>query len=338
MRDIKAFWTGTGLSVLMMMMGGCDSSEVVQNSSETKPTIGAQSAQDSSEFDRELIAAKNGNADPVRREQAMMAILDKYGVAYPKANALGYSQATEAADGLAASGSAAAKSAAASFFALRRDFTASYDIQTFSDLQWVGAHSSLGIAVVGTTANVDPFLVAYTTEGSPPAQTVKVIGYSDDIGSANRNSVITWTNNTNAVQNVFFVAFAYSTSTRGQANIIVNANGGSESHTNAVIGGLKQFGGNPLPAEPANCFPSSTRISLQQVSGIRSGYALIVDTRAMRGGLISTDTPNQTRLLDLGWIAYNPYPSLALVFRPTAGVANDASWRFIQKDIYSCVN
>jgi hypothetical protein len=340
MRDFKVFLTGTGLSVLMMAVGGCNSSESIQNSQEAGPTLGAKSTQDSSEFDRELIAAKNGNAIPARQEQAMMAILDKYGVAYPKAHTLSFTQATEAVEGLPTSGSAAAKSAAASFSALRRDITSSWDIQTFSHFRKVNPNSSLGIAVLGNTDNVDPFLVAYLKEGSSSAETIKVIGYSDDIGSANRNSVISWTNNTNAVQTVWYAAFAYSTATGGFATIVANSNGTGTTFGNARIGGLKQFGGNPLPAAPSNCFPSATRLSLQVLSGgFSDAYALVVDTQAMKGGLLHVNSAAPTQLHELPWIVHNPYPSFVLLFRNTTGAANDpSSWRFIQRDIYSCVN
>jgi hypothetical protein len=155
------------------------------------------------------------------------------------------------------------------------------------------------------------------------------------------NSVITWTNNSNSTQNVWYVAFAYSTATRGQAFIQVNANGGQESHTNAVLGGLTQYAVNPLPAVPGNCFPSATRIRSSNCRGQnprRLWQALVVDTGAMRGGLINVDAPNQTRLFELPWIASNPYPSFALLYRHTAAVPNDGGWRFLQKDIYSCVN
>jgi hypothetical protein len=179
-------------------------------------------------------------------------------------------------------------------------------------------------------------VVGHTANG----ETIKGIGYSDDIGSANRNSVITWTNNTNVVQKVWYVAFAYSPATAGRATILASSNGSSTIFGQAKIGGMVKFGGNPLPAEPANCRPNSTRLSLQITGGdSQSGYALIVDTQAMKGGFLHVDLANPTRLHDLPWIAQNNYPNFALLFRTTTGVGGElAAWRFIQRDIYACVN
>jgi len=334
MGDFKAFWTGTGIAVLMMAMGGCDTSERVQDPSGAGPTVGAKGIDDSSPFDRELIAAKNGNADPARREQAMMAILEKYGVRYPQANAGSTNPIPEASGSLSASSPALAKSAAAP--AVRRDLSvSSADFETFVNHEFVGPHQTLALVAIGGAANVDPFLVAYIKEGNYPNNPVQVIGYNDDVSSDNRNSRIIWTNNSDAQQLVEIAAFAYSTAGRGRATVYQIVDGSARIF-NGAIGGMHQYGATPPPAVPSRCVPFWTNISLQRTSGTGWSNALVVDTKAMRGGLLAADDRFPATQMDLPGNVDNPYPSFVLLYSNT-GVAV-SNYRFIQKDIYSCVN
>jgi hypothetical protein len=345
----KSFWAGSGLSALMLVMGGCDTGERAQDPAGPNPTIGATDLTGSSEFDRELIAAKTGNEDPARREQAIRAVLDKYGVAYPHADEPAQPLPAEATDGAEPVGRAAAKTAfiSSAWNPLRRDFTATNDIHTFWNSVRVENGESYVAAAIGNTASVDPFLVAYYYEDENSSPLVKVVAYNDDISGDNRNSRISWTNNTGTVQHIATVAFAYSSATRGQAHLVVNTTRFTQSILNAEIGGLHQYGATALPAGPTNCFPSATWTWLQGLSGTpKIGKALVVDTKAMRGGVLQVSHVGGETLVNLPWSVDDPYPSFALFFIPVLGVLpanwrdteSPTAWRFIQKDHYSCVN
>lgn len=341
MGRFKAFLTGFGISALVMLIwGGCDSSERVQEPSESKPRIGTTDVSGSSEFDRELIAAKNGIADPVRQVQAMAAIFDKYGVAHPPA--------TEPADAPDAVGPAA-KTASHSWSALRRDFQAANGIHTYRGTVSVGNGQSARFVATGNTDNVDPFLVAYYVDDNPAVSTahkVRIIGFNDDFTGMNRNSVILWTNNTGLNKTIQFVAFAYSSITRGKGRISTTVNGSSTSLGDREIGGFKQFGGAQLTPPSACTQPISTRIQSWRLSGSERGAVLVVDTKAMRGGHLQTQSLNAEASLDLPWVVWNPYPSLALMYQPYSNVL-PANWaetevptqyRFTQTDRYGCVD
>ena len=324
----------------MTICGGCDSSERIQEPSGAKPRIGTTDISGSSEFDRELIAAKNGIADPVRQAQAMTAILDKYGVAHPPA--------TELADVPEAAG-AAAKTASHSWSPVRRDIQAANGIHTYRGAVSVGNGQDARFVAIGNTDNVDPFLVAYYVDDNPAVSTaykVRLIGYNDDFSGLNRNSAILWTNNTGSSKTIQFVAFAYSSLTRGKGSIATTVNGSTTVFSDREIGGLKQFGATQLPAQPDGCGqPISTRIQTWRLSGSERGAVLVVDTKAMRGGHLQTQL-NTEASLELPWIVWNPYPSFALLYQPYSGVlpSNWAStevptqYRFIQMDRYGCVD
>lgn len=345
MDRMKAFWTGTGLSALMAVMAGCDSGERIQEPAGAAPAIGAQGITDSSDFDRDLIAAKTANADPDRREQAIRSVLDKYGVPYSRAYPAAYPAGT--ADGTASIGMAAAKAAftSASWNPVRRDFSGGNDIHTFSMSVFVDQGQTLGIAVIGNSASVDPFVVASYKDGiNNDAYPVRVIGFNDDASSANRNSVLGWTNNTGRWQIIDIVAFSFASSTRGQAFVSVAVNGAAQNLYNREIGGMHLYGATPLPTAPTNCFPNSTYLWLQNPSGPMLGTALVIDTKAMRGGSI-TLTATTPLPLALPWIVDNPYPSFALVYNPEFGELSPNwpqnetpyTWELIQKDHYTCV-
>lgn len=342
----KTIITGSCLAALVMVLGGCDSRERVQDVSGAKPDIGTTDFSGSSEYDRELIAAKNGNADPVLRLRAMEAVLDKFGVAHPPATE--FAAATDPAgpiDGI----DPAAKTASHSWNPVRRDFQATNDIHTYRGAVTVENGQFSRFAALGSAANVDPFLVAYYIDENPAVSTayiVKVIGFNDDVASDNRNAVVTWTNNTGKPKTIQFVAFAYSSMARGKGLISTTANGTSTNLFDRQIGGLKQFGATQLPPAPSGCTqPLSTTIKATRLSGSERGAALVIDTQAMRGGhleLLANSDASRT----LPWVVNNPYPSFALVYKPFTGVL-PSNWpdtevptqhRFTQTDRYGCVD
>jgi hypothetical protein len=343
MGQVQAFLKGTGLWALAMLCGGCDSTGRVQEPSGSEPEIGTTDLSGSSEFDRELIAAKNGIADPFERLRAMEAVLDKYGVAHPPAT-----EFDEAADPAGPIGPAA-KTASHSWAPVRRDFQATNDIHTYRGSVTVGNGQFARFAALGSAANVDPFLVAYYVDENPAVSTayiVKVIGYNDDVTSDNRNAVVTWTNNTGNSKTIQFVAFAYSSAARGKGLISTTVNGSSVNLADRQIGGLKQFGATPLPPFPGGCSqPLSTTIKVTRTSGSERGAALVIDTQAMRGGHLELlANPDASRTLP--WIVHNPGPSFALLYKPYTGIlpSNWAAtevptqYRFTQTDRYGCVD
>lgn len=345
MGRLKAFITGFGLSALMMAWSGCDSSERIQAPPASRPTFGTTDLSGSSEFDRELIAAKNGTDDPIERVRAMTAILDKYGVDHPPATE--FAGMPAAAD--PAAFAPAAKTASHTWSPIRRDFTSPNGIHTYRGSVSVGNGQSSRFVAMGNADNVDPFLVAYYVDDNPAVSTaykVRVVGFNDDYTGLNRNSVILWTNNTGGAKTIQFIAFAYSSVSRGKGFITTTVNGTTTSFFDREIGGLKLFGATALPAIPSDCnHPRSTRIKLARPSGSQRGSALVMDAQAMRGGHLDM-LANSLASLELPWMVNNPYPSFALVYQPFTGVL-PANWalsevptqyRFTQTDIYDCVD
>ena len=340
MCDFKAFLAGTGLSALLLGMGGCDSSPRVQEPPEAKPRIGATDLSGSSEFDRELIAAKSAIADPAQREHAMTAILDKYGVAHPPASG----SPLEAAPVLPPAAKTAAQSPV-----VRRDFKAGNDIHTYRGSITVGNSQALLISAMAGADNVDPFVVAYYVDDNPASSTaykIRVAAFNDDATDANRNSWIEWINKTGNSKTIQFVVFGYSSTTRGKGTIITFV-GGHIVHNlaNREFGGLRVYGAKALPNIEPGCYPTSTLVTeTPRFGGGYRGAALVIDTQAMRGGYIEDRPALGPQTLDFPWPLHNPYPSFALLFQTYTGVLpsnwseTPSEYQFTQKDRYSCVN
>jgi hypothetical protein len=339
MIQTKAFTGGIGLAALILAMAGCDSADRVQEPSAPQPQIGATDLTGSSEFDRELIAAKSRGSDQVHRDQAILAVLDKYQVAHASAQA----QPVITVPAL----TAAAKTARSNWDPIRRNFTAGNDIHTYREVITVPNGKYIQVAAIGNSASVDPYLVAYYTDGeqtSESALKVKIIGLNDDISSANRNAAVGWTNNSGRSQDVNFVAFAYSSPSRGKAKIQITQNGVTTNLLNREIGGLSQYGAVTLPAVPDGCSPQFSRVTMNLLSGGYAGHSLVVDAQAMRGAAMQTGNNPSSQTLDLSWIVSNPYPSFALLFEsyndvlPPNWQEIPSNFQLIQKDHYGCVN
>jgi hypothetical protein len=333
----KRFLTGVGLSAMMIAMDGCDSGDRIQDSTGTKVTIGATGLTDSSEFDRELIAAKTGNADWNRREAAIRAVFDKYGVAYPRTDASAPSPASGPGEGSAPVVPTAAKTAASAWSALRRDFNGVDNVFTVYDQIGVNPGQTLTVTAVGNAPNVDPFIVAFIKNGENfDVDHVRLLTYNDDISSTNRNAKISWTNYSQTWLDVQVVTFAYSPSSRGQATLSFS---GAYNHvfSNATIGGSVQYSGLPVGTAPSNCYPSATWVWLNDaIPPIPNMGALVMDISAGKGGMILAEQ-GAPQPLTLPWIVDNHYPSFALVWTTPPGDGTH-QWEFIQRDHYSCVN
>jgi hypothetical protein len=339
MRNFKLISTGAGLSALMTVMVGCESAERIQTpSSPSQPTIGAVGTEDSSEFDRELIRAKVDKVDPARSDEAIMRVFDKYGITYTRPKGQETVLPADAGMENPSGNPAAAKSGATartSFEAVRRDFSATAgDIATFGDLVVLEPGQMVVAVALGNTANVDPCLVAYYPDpfGTPKLKHLKVVAFNDDVGSANRNSAIQWSNNTGVQRTVWIFAFAYSTPSKGLGTVIVNTSTTANTYANQPIGGLKQWGATALPNIPHGCQFNKTVMRYRITSGDIYGppFALIIDNQAMQGGYMS-QFPDH--FLDLNWQVNNPYPSFALIAGGTAG----HTVRLTQTDKYNCV-
>jgi hypothetical protein len=336
----KTFKGEIGVLALILGLAGCDSGERIQDPSSSQRPIGATDLTGSSEFDRELIAAKSQGSDQEHREQAIVAVLDKYGVAHPKVQAQFLSIPSIAG--------AAAKTARSFWDPTRRNFTAGNDIHTYHGAVTVPNRGHLRLGAIANTASVDPFMVAYYGSTSQPSQNafnVVVVGYNDDVASGNRNSIIEWTNNTGGAKLVGFIAFAFSQYSRGKGTIQITVDGSSTNLLNREIGGLIQYDAIALPPAPDGCtIPVSTLATFTTLSG--GGYgesALLIDTKAL-GGAIILGRPAPVETITFPWIVNNPYPSFALLYEPVSGVLpanwseNPSNYQFIQKEHYSCVN
>jgi hypothetical protein len=206
----------------------------------------------------------------------------------------------------------------------------------------------LRIGAFAGADNVDPFLVAYYVDDNPVfsgAYKVRVVGFNDDLASDNRNAVVEWTNTTGNSKVVEFVAFAYSTATRGKGIISITVDGTTTGLLNREIGGLHQYGAAPVSNVPSNCQPSQTWVTETPLFG--GGYraaALVIDTQAMRGGYIRDIPSLGPQTLVFPWTLHNSYPSFALLFEAYSGVLpsnwseTPSQYEYRQVDHYSCVN
>lgn len=338
MRHFKKISVGTGLTALLSVLAGCESIDQIQDPpTASKRNIGAVGVEDSSDFDRELIQAKLKNTDPAQQDKAMKHVLDKYGLAYKQGNGIEESGPVEPPNNDAPSLVTAARTTLNSFNPVRRDFSANgVDLATFVTSLNLKNGESLAAVALGKTASVDPFLIAYYSDpfGTPKLSYPKVVAYNDDAGAANRNSVIQWTNNTGVVRVLVVIAFAYSTSTSGLGNVIVNTSTSSNVYFDQPIGGYKRFGGNPLPDVPNNCVFKKTQMRYSITSGDYNNFRVIaIDNMVMKGGGI---TGFPSHFLDLNWQVNNPYPSFVL-FHSFGGPSNIYSLSYKQTDMYTCI-
>jgi hypothetical protein len=345
-RSKWAGYAGATCVGLGLVLGGCDSADRApsqpETRSETRGPIGTTDLTGSSDFDRELIAAKRGGGTNAERMAAIEAVLSKYGFQHSNAAQTAAPQpgpvASEAASG------PSAKAAAGAFTPVVRNFTVDGDLRTFRTQVNIAPRGFLTVTAVGS-AGTDPFLVAFYGKGDPVySYPVTVAAYNDDISTANRNSTFTWRNPTVGIRKVEIVAFNYYPYNRGTALINITANGVVTSYQTRNLGGHVMFNSDAIPPVPGNCYLNATIATETHLSGF-AHYpvaALVVDTKAMKGGIFVDNKDLGSQTLSFAPLN-NDYPSFALIYDADsgpAGVFNEepSSYRYKQVDSYSCVN
>src|SRR4051812_29174547 len=103
---------GAACMALGLFLGGCDSAGSNPTQSEARGPVGATDLQGSSDFDRDLITAKQGSVGSADRAKAIEAVLSRYGVAHTAAL-----QSSEPLPGPVTQAAAAKTAAKASSFA-----------------------------------------------------------------------------------------------------------------------------------------------------------------------------------------------------------------------------
>lgn len=337
----KSLIAGTAGIALGLFLGGCNSTDGNPVKPAVRGPIGTADLKGSSDFDRDLIAAKRGSGNSVDREEAIEAVLSKYGVPHPAAKVSEEPQA-----GPVAMAAAKTSSTASSFAPIVRSFTADNDIHTFRKTVTVGPFQYLVVSAVGEQDGVDPFLVAYYRNDASTNQyayAVKVAAYNDDVSSSNRNSTLTWVNGNFTSRTVEIVAFNYMPSTRGTVTISIGVNGSSSTYASRFLGGKVVYGTDPIPAVPDNCYPSFTRVTeTNRYEGGFSAAGLVIDAQAMKGGMIWDLGGGASQSLDFTPFINNQYPNFALLFEATSNktgsfVEEASGYAYKQQDYYSCV-
>ncbi len=248
--------------------------------------------------------------------------------------------------GPVATAAAKTSSTASSFAPVVRSFTADNDIHTFRKTVIVGPFQVLTVSAVGEQDGVDPFLVAYYRNDpstSQSAYAVKVAAFNDDVSSSNRNSTLTWVNGNFTSRTIEIVAFNYMPSTRGTVTIGIGVSGSSSTYASRFLGGTVVYGTNPIPTVPDNCYPSFTRVTeTNRYEGGFSAAGLVIDTQAMKGGIIWDLGGGASQSLDFSPFLNNQYPNFALLFEATSSktgsfVEEASGYAYKQQDFYSCV-
>ena len=332
----RNFWIGSAPIAAGLLLGGCNSSDG-PSAPKTMPAA-TTDIHGSSEFDRDLIAAKHSSLDPAKRNEAIISVLKRYGIP---------SQLPSEETSSSPAPQAAAKAASTGFIRVMRNFTAGNDIHCAMRTVTVPAFGVLSASAVGEAAGVDPVLVAfYRNDASSNTESyqIKVAAINDDVSSSNRNSQISWVNSNFTSRTVTLVAFSFSDASRGTATLTIIANGLTGVYRSQPLTGKVQFGNDAVPAVPAGCTPTGTSVMETTLSG--GGFqaaALVVDAQTMKGGFMWDDPFKGYQALGFPPFLSNTYPSFALLFEAwpnsNGGNVEEASrYGFLQRDIYTCPN
>lgn len=337
MSVLTQFTVGAAGFAFGLFLTGCNTADSNSANPEDRSPIGTTDLTGSSDFDRDLIAAKRGKAGTAEGLRAIEAVLTRYGVPYLPLN-----PPVEQFEPIA---SPAAKAAVFTFSTTVRNFTADNDIHTFYKDVTVKAGKTLTVEAVGTAATADPYLVAFYPDGVSGTETgysVKFVAAHDDISNENRNSQFSWKNTSASNKTISIVCFNYLPENRGTVNINIVVNGSSTSYPNRWLGGKVVYGGTPNPAVPAGCAPFFTRVTEKNrfAGGFRAA-ALVMDFDAMKGGIIWDEPVGVSQVLDFVPQLSLPYPSFAMLFEATGRAATilveEASgYAFTQQDYYKC--
>lgn len=334
MRFSRNFWIGSAPIAAGLLLGGCNSADVP--SAPTPMAAATTDIHGSSDFDRDLIAAKHSSLDPAKRNEAIVSVLTHYGIT----PALTSDEAPSLPEI-----EAAPKAAASTFLRVMRNFSASNDIHCAMRTVNVPAFGSLSATAIGEAAGVDPVLVAFyrnDASSNTEAFQIKVAAFNDDISSSNRNSQIAWTNTGFTNKTVTLVAFSYSDATRGSATLGIMVNGALSVYKSQPLTGKVKFGTDALSIVPAGCAPVATSVVETPLSG--GGFmaaALVVDTQAMKGGFIWDDPFRGAQALAFAPVLAAASPSFALLFEAwpnnnPGNVEEGSSYGFLQRDVYNC--
>ncbi|MBW8890498.1 MAG: hypothetical protein JF616_22325 [Fibrobacteres bacterium] len=338
MLSSRMLLAGTAGIALGLFLGGCNSAD----SNPVKPAasgpVGTTDLKGSSDFDRDLIAAKQGSGNSANREEAIEAVLSRYGVPHSTARAAQGQQPGPVTE-------AVAKTAATTFVTAVRNFSADNDIHTFYTTVIVPAFGSLVVSATASQDGVDPFLVAFSrndASSNTDAYAISVAGYNDDVSSTNRNSQLVWVNTGFTNKKIEIVAFNYLPSTRGTVGIGISVNGAVAVYSSRFLGGKVEYGTDAFPSIPSNCAPSFTAVTeSNRAGGGFSAAALVVDTKAMKGGIIWDRPDLGSQSLGFSPQLNNPYPSFALLFEATSAragslVEEGSAYGYLQRDYYIC--
>jgi hypothetical protein len=291
-------------------------------------------------FARDMIALKAKGLPDAEREEAIRALLARYGraPAHAAPAIAGEPEGETAPEPLA-------KTAATSWLTVKTtSFTFPYVIKQEMNVAAGGTLTATLEAAPGADFT-DPFLLAYYQSSGivgVKAYPIKVVGFNDDNGGL--NSSFSWTNNTGSVKLVTVIGFAYSPSTGGPMRMRTSyppfpgpTGGIGQESSLLIVSGIAKYDNE---VTKFNCLgPTNTRVSLTRVAGSSSlkHTAVVVNANTLTGALAYGSTTTQN--VSVGSVVASGYPNLFLTFVPWQDIDRDdgvTSYTARQQNSYAC--
>jgi hypothetical protein len=321
------------LAAAALALAACNSPDRVVSPAAAPENRGAA-------FTRDMMALKAKGLPEAEREEAIRALLARYGQApvYVPPKIVGDAEGAAAAEPLA-------KSAITSAWKTVKTTTFDFPYAMEEDIN-VAPGGTLTATLTAAPGQdfTDPFLLAYYKSAGvydANAFRIQVVGFDDD-ADGTLNSRISWTNNTGSVQRVSVIGFAYSPATGGGMELRTHfpPYPGPTGLTGSVTSFLNVSGIAKYNDEAGKfpCLgPTDTRVTLSRVSGSNTlGHtALVVDSRTLTGALVRVSNQN----MNVGSVVASGYPNLFLTFVPRQDYpVDDGVTRYTarQQNAYVC--
>lgn len=326
-----------GLS-LTMLFSACDRNENGE-ALKTPTSEGAAGSAGGEGFARELLALKAQNGGRGVSDEAITALLSKYGLPNPMLDA----HRAEQADPGLEEAKALPKSAASSVYVPMRKANLNLNMTLYS-----GATVPAGVRMEAWTArtadnqSVDPVLIAYYKIGNDAiGSTIRVVAMNDDF-EGGLDPRISWVNNTGATSQIEIIAYGFSAGTSGMGTLKVKTGGITRSYAGR-FGGVHLNRRNVTSSKPLEgcVYDSDELIMTRNIRDSEAGFSIAVSWANNVGAFLSGDfdiggAATTSVRLPVGLKAVEP--DFLLSFVPWSGrsIFNATSYTAIQYQKFSC--
>jgi hypothetical protein len=319
------------LAAVVLALAGC-------NAPDRPATTVAAPESRSAEFTRDMLALKAKGLPDAEREDALRALLARFGQAPAQVSPAIVSEPEGGTSAVPLEKAAAATSWKT---VKTTPFTFPYVIKQEMNVAAGGTLTATLRAAAGADFT-DPFLLAYyqsSGEVGFKSYQIKVVGFNDDDNGL--NSRFSWTNNTGSVKLVTVIGFAFSPSTGGP--MVMNTSyppfpgptGGTGLESSLlIVSGIAKYDNE---VSKFNCLgPTTTRVSLTRVGSTSLGHtAVAVNAKTLTGALVV----GSTQTMDVGSLVASGYPNLFLTFVPWQDIDVDdgvTHYTARQQNAYAC--